>query len=50
MTLPRPLVFAALVAAYVVGQMLVLIDQQESTVAAGKTDLIDKTVINQRLA
>jgi hypothetical protein len=50
MTFPRPVVFVALVAAYFIGHLLTLIDQQKAKSAVSQTDLIDKSVINQRLA
>ena len=50
MTFPRPVVFVALVAAYFIGLLLALIDQPTAKSQVTQSELIDETVINQRLA
>ncbi len=51
MCLPRPVVIAALVVAYCVGQFLMWLEQPGiRSISKGSSDLLDKNVINERLA
>ena len=51
MCLPRPVVIAALVVAYCAGQFLVWVEQPRiRAISKTSSDLLDKNVINERLA